>query len=87
MEGSSWVPLKWLDRRFTQPTSRDDIIRAYVQARLVVAALLKDHGVGNFKQFLGGLAAAQPIDAAYERAFAPDRWAATDTNFVKPAAQ
>lgn len=79
-DGGGWVPLKWLDRRFTQPTSRDDIVRAYTQARLVVAALVTRHGTDHFKQFMSALASGTPVSDAYEAAFTPERWVATDTS-------
>ena len=80
MDGGAWIPLKWLDRRFAQPTSRDDVVRAYVQARLVAAALIRRHGPDRFKEFMAALASGQPVSAAYEAAFAPERWAGTETS-------
>jgi tetratricopeptide (TPR) repeat protein len=79
-DGTAWVPLKWLDRRFTQPSRREDVARAYVQARLAVAALIKRHGMKMFQSFLSALAQGTEAGTAYEAAFAPDRWAATDSS-------
>ena len=81
--GDAWVPLKWLDRRFVQPSHREDVGRAYVQARLVVAALIRRYGMARFKTFLEAVGKGTPVDAAYDAAFAPDRWAATDTSILK----
>lgn len=78
VSGDAWVPLKWLDRRFTQPHSQDDVWRAYVQARLVVAGLIQRHGMDRFKQFLAGLRKGTAVEVAYDAAFAPARWTSTD---------
>jgi tetratricopeptide (TPR) repeat protein len=81
--GASWVPLKWLDRRFTHPSSREDVWRAYVQARLVVAELVKRHGMGRFTRFLQKLSEGTAVDAAYDTAFAPSRWSRTDQTILR----
>ncbi len=73
-----WVPLKWLDRRFVQPSGIDDIIRAYVQARLVVRELVTRHGDEQFRAFLSELSRGTAVDAAYDHAFAPSTWARAD---------
>ena len=75
---TQWVPLKWLDERFTQPSGRDDIQGAYVQARVVVEGLVKRYGMDHFKRFLQQLGAGRPIEAAYDQAFAPARWVRAD---------
>lgn len=75
---TQWVPLKWLDARFTQPSGRDDIQAAYVQARVVVEELLTRYGADRFKMFLTQLAAGRPIEVAYDQAFAPARWIRAD---------
>jgi len=75
---TQWVPLKWLDARFTQPSGRDDIQAAYVQARLVIEELMTRYGVDRFKVFLTQLAAGRPVEAAYDQAFAPARWIRAD---------
>ena len=76
--GSSWVPVKWLDRRFTHPSNTEDVARAYVEARLIVARLIERHGMGQFTAFLKQLSDGAAIEATYDAAFAPDRWARTD---------
>jgi tetratricopeptide (TPR) repeat protein len=78
LAGTQWIPLKWLDRRFRQPADRDDVLRAYVQARLVVGALVSRHGMDRFKQFLDALSRGTLIEAAYNAAFAPAQWSHTD---------
>ena len=75
---TQWVPLKWLDARFTQPSGREDIQGAYVQARVVVEELVKRHGMDRFTLFLQHLAAGRPVEAAYDEAFAPARWVRAD---------
>ena len=82
LDGGGWTPLKWLDGKFTKPTGRDDIVRAYTQARLVVNALITRYGGERFKQFMSELSSGKPVSAAYEAAFAPEQWAATDTNGI-----
>lgn len=71
---TAWVPLAWLDRHFTQPSSLEDVQRAYVQARLVVGELLTRYRRDRFTQFLSLLAQGLEVDAAYDQAFAPSRW-------------
>lgn len=75
---TQWVPLKWLDARFTQPSGRDDIQAAYVQARLVVEELMTRYGMDRFTIFLTQIAAGRRVDAAYDQAFAPARWVRAD---------
>jgi tetratricopeptide (TPR) repeat protein len=83
ISGASWVPLKWLDRRFTQPSHREDVMRAYVQARLVVNDLMARYGMGRFAAFLNELSRGAAVNTAYETAFAPARWSQTDRSFLK----
>ena len=78
ISGAAWVPLKWLDRHFSQPSGSDDLWRAYVQSRLVVAELVKRHGMERMNAFLDGLSKGATVETAYEQAFAPARWARTD---------
>jgi tetratricopeptide (TPR) repeat protein len=75
---TGWVPLKWLDRRFLQPSGTEDIARAYVQARLVVSELVSRHGQAAFQAFLSQLAQGAAIEEAYNTAFAPSTWAKAD---------
>ncbi len=73
-----WIPLKWLDRHFEQPSGADDIVRAYVEARLVVDELVKRYGMDHFLLFLEHIAQGASVDVAYEEAFAPSRWSRAD---------
>ena len=81
--GTLWIPLKWLDGRFARPSSADDVGRAYVEARLVVQELVQRHGIDRFKTFLAALGHGTAVDAAYDAAFEPDRWARTDQSILK----
>lgn len=80
--GTTWVPLKWLDRRFEQPSHVEDVWNAYGESRLVVGGLLARYGSERFTRFLQALARGTAIEAAFDAAFAPERWAATDRNFL-----
>ncbi len=73
-----WVPLKWLDRRFEQPSNAEDVTRAYLQARVAVERLVRRHGMDRFKGFLQRLSSGLATEAAFEQAFAPARWAQAD---------
>lgn len=75
---ASWIPLKWLDRRFGQPADTGDVFRAYVQSRLVVQELIDRHGMPAFTAFLDALGRGADIEEAYEQAFAPSRWSRAD---------
>lgn len=83
ISGASWIPLKWLDERFSHPTSRDDVGRAYVEARLVVAELVARHGIDQFKAFLAALSRGTAVADAYDAAFTPSRWSRTDQTILK----
>ena len=72
---SQWIPLGWLDRRFSQPTSQEDVLRAYLEAKMAVEAMVARHGTPKFHAFLGALTAGRSPDEAYEEACAPARWA------------
>ena len=82
VSGTLWVPLKWLDHRFTHPSGTEDVARAYVESRMVIAELVKRHGLETFKAFLELLAQGTPVDVAYDRAFTPSRWSRTDQSIV-----
>ena len=69
-----WIPLAWLDRHFQQPTNAEDLWRAYAEARVVVAWLLKRYGAVPFTAFLQQLAQGRPVEAAFDQQFAPARW-------------
>ena len=81
--GTAWVPLKWLDRRFQQPSGREDLERAYVEARMVVHFLIQKKGVGSFQEFLKKLSSSEPIDQAFHQAFAPLSWAKIDQGMME----
>ncbi len=83
VDGTLWIPLKWLDQRFTHPSDRVDVGRAYVEARLVVEVLIARHGVDQFRAFLKALSTGTPAPAAYDMVFAPDRWARTDQSILQ----
>ena len=70
-----WVPLKWLDLHFQQPTDRTDVDRSYAEARIVVRFLMQKHGPERFKNFLSLLASGEQVSAAFDRAFSPSEWA------------
>ena len=73
-----WIPLKWLDRHFEQPSSTEDVARAYLEARLVVDELMRRYGIKHFKAFLEQLSGGTGVGEAYDQAFAPSRWSKTD---------
>ena len=74
---TAWIPLKWLDRRFAQPSNLEDVERAYAQSRYVVDRLIKQHGMDRFQNFLSQLKSGRSVDAACESAFSI-RWARLD---------
>lgn len=78
-----WVPLKWLDRRFEQPSGTEDIARAYVQARVVVERLVSRHGMAAFRRFLEQLSEGRAAPEAYDQAFAPARWSMADQGLLE----
>lgn len=72
--GTGWIPLKWLDRRFTQPSNLEDVTRSYLQSRLVIAYLLKK-GVGSaFQQFLTRISKGEALKSAFEASFKGISW-------------
>lgn len=71
---AGWVPLKWLDRRFQQPSNSEDLLRAYAQARIVVEKMIARQGMQSFARFLSLLGQRMPADAAFEQSMAPLRW-------------
>ena len=75
---SLWLPLKWLDRHFEQPSSQEDIARAYAQARMVIKNLVTHYGMERFKIFLTALSHGTEVKTAYDMAFAPSRWLKAD---------
>ena len=81
--GGSWVPLKWLDRHFQQPSSQDDLERAYVESREAVAFLLRRHGVDRFKDFLMRLAKGEGVESAFDDSFHPTRWSRMERGILE----
>ena len=77
-ERTQWIPLKWLEARFARPADEDDVLRVYAEARLAVQELVTRRGMSRFKAFLAALAKGEPVEAAYDQAFAPSRWAQAD---------
>ncbi|MBI3322545.1 MAG: hypothetical protein HYZ94_02575 [Candidatus Omnitrophica bacterium] len=75
---SAWVPLKWLDRRFQQPSHLDDVEKAYAQSKWAVSELLRRFGHARFRKFLEGLAARKTVEQAFNSAFAPLTWSRAD---------
>lgn len=73
-----WIPLKWLDRHFQQPSGDEDVARAYLQARLATQELITRYGTARFLSFLGKLSSGMRIEQAYDEVFAPARWARAD---------
>lgn len=71
---SMWIPLAWVDSRFTRPSDLDDVKRAYIESRVVVSELIKRHGYDRFKQFLGRLKDGKSLEMAFDQSFAPSRW-------------
>lgn len=71
-----WVPVDWLDRRFLQPGSDQDLDRAYLQARMAVAHLLEAYGPQAFHDFLTALGQAGPKgpEEAYRRVYTKEPW-------------
>ena len=75
---NSWVPLKWLDKRFQQPSHLEDVERAYAQSKWAVSRLLERFGIPKFRQFLGEVSAGKPMEKAFDQAFAPLAWGRAD---------
>jgi hypothetical protein len=75
---SAWVPLKWLDQHFGRPSGREDIERAYVEARIVIEELVRRFGMDRLRRFLEALASGQEVPEAFDATFAPARWARVD---------
>ena len=75
---TAWVPLKWLDRRFEQPSNFEDVERAYAQSRYVMQELIARAGMGRVQAWFRRLADGQPIEPAFDQTFAPLRWARVD---------
>lgn len=75
---NAWIPLKWLDRRFEQPSHLENLERAYAQSQYVVDFLVARYGTSRFQQFLKELSQGKPIEQAFDGAFSPSRWIRVD---------
>jgi tetratricopeptide (TPR) repeat protein len=69
-----WIPLKWIDRHFSQPSSDDDLIQAYLQSYVVVNFLIGDQRQDEFQAFLSKLGSGSPAREAFDESFEPLRW-------------
>lgn len=67
--GQGWIPLKWLDRKFLQPSGVEEVTRAYLESRMVVGHLIKKEGAGSFLEFLKKVSQGTPMKAAFESSF------------------
>ncbi len=81
--GRNWIPLKWIDSRFEQPTSDEDILRCYGESRRVVEHLISKHGSERFKEFLKRISSGEPVDRAFDQSFAPERWSRVDQGILE----
>ena len=75
---SAWVPLRWLDRRFQQPSNNEDVGKAYLQARFTVRKLLRLAGPEKFRDFLRQIGSGVSVDRAYNQSFSPSVWVRAD---------
>ena len=75
---TAWVPLKWLDRRFEQPSRNEDVEYAYMEARVAVQRLVDRYGMPAFQTFVANVSHGTPIDRACEQAMPGAKWAKID---------
>ena len=75
---TAWVPLKWLDAHFEQPTDARDVDRAYAEARVIVEFLLHQYGFPQLRRFVSAVASGRPVAAAFEESFPDSHWARFD---------
>lgn len=80
---TQWVPLTWLGRRFIQPSSREDVERAYMEARVVVEFLIERYGAARFQAFLKQLASGVTLEQAFDQGFAPSRWVRVEQGILE----
>jgi len=78
---AQWVPLEWLDRRFTHPSGIDDVRKAYAQSRVTVTRMITRCGLVKFRNFLSALKDGTPVEAAYNRTFTPLAWTKINQGF------
>lgn len=67
--GQGWIPLKWLDRKFLQPSGIEEVTRAYLESRMVVGHLIEKEGAGPFLAFLKKISLGEPLKTAFESSF------------------
>jgi len=63
--GAGWIPLKWLDRKFSQPTNLEDVTRSYLQSRRVVRYLLRSGKGAAFQQFVERITKGETTKEAF----------------------
>ena len=81
--GNSWVPLKWLDHHFQQPTDLNDLERAYMQARVVMAFLIMRQGMGHVLDFITRVGKGTTVPLAFDQTLAPLQWAKIDQGILE----
>jgi len=72
---AQWVPLEWLDRRFTHPSGIDDVRKAYAQSRVAVTHMITRYGLVKVRNFLSALKDSASVERAYDQTFGPSTWA------------
>jgi len=68
-DGGGWIPLKWLDRKFLQPSGLEEVTRAYLQSRMVVGHLIEKEGSASFLGFLRKVSQGMVLREAFESSF------------------
>ncbi len=81
---TSWIPLRWIDRRFEQPSGREDLERAYTESRLVVDFLIRSKGMDRFQEFVKKVGSGGPVEQAFDQTFAPLRWSKIEQGILDP---
>ena len=74
LSGVGWIPVKWLDRKFSQPSNLDDVSRSYLQSRIIVAFLLRKSGSGDFQLFLSEISKGKDVESAFKASFKGLSW-------------
>ncbi len=83
VSGTAWIPLKWLDSRFEQPSNTEDVGRAYMESRIVAQFLINAHGMERFKEFLERLASGESMEGAFDASFSPSRWSRVEQGILE----
>ena len=81
--GNAWIPLKWLDQRFEQPSDWNDLTRVYLQARFVVEFLIRKEGISRFRAFLKRLSGGESAGQAFDQSFVSLRWSKVDQGVLE----